>query len=313
MLRYFKITSENIYETNAGDYNWLVLDNASASEKSQLVDQYKLPADVFDDTYGAETVTRFEYLPENGLDKMWRLTVMDLSPETNDEIERRLHPITFLKSPNLLIMQVPMGSNLIDRLIQDYQNNPSKMDSLVLYGLLRLFIHFNYELVRQKQIIEELDQAARVTARNAALYQLTDTTKDLVYLRHALQNLQTSLKQFWAESMLAKDMPQLGLKRQIEHQQQYAEKQVAIYVDLVETIGGLFTDMMNNNLNHLMQYLNTAALLLAVPSLIAGIWGMNVGSLPGERTRFAFWVVLGIMTVITIVYGLYLAKKDYTK
>lgn len=40
--------------------------------------------------------------------------------------------------------------------------------------------------------------------------------------------------------------------------------------------------MMDNNLNHIMKYLDSAALIISVPALFAGIWGMNTGGLPGK-------------------------------
>ena len=40
--------------------------------------------------------------------------------------------------------------------------------------------------------------------------------------------------------------------------------------------------MMDSHLNHLMKYLDSAALVIAVPALISGIWGMNVGGLTGK-------------------------------
>ncbi|WGO85257.1 MAG: Hypothetical protein LKU_00064 [Lactobacillus kefiranofaciens] len=37
-----------------------------------------------------------------------------------------------------------------------------------------------------------------------------------------------------------------------------------------------------------MKYLDSAALVIAVPALISGIWGMNVGGLPGKEDKNGF-------------------------
>lgn len=47
---------------------------------------------------------------------------------------------------------------------------------------------------------------------------------------------------------------------------------IEIYRDLLESIGDLFNGMMDNNLNHIMKYLDSAALIISVPALFAGIW-----------------------------------------
>ena len=46
--------------------------------------------------------------------------------------------------------------------------------------------------------------------------------------------------------------------------------------------------MMGSHLNHLMKYLDSAALVIAVSALISGIWGMNVGGLTGKEDKNGF-------------------------
>ena len=46
--------------------------------------------------------------------------------------------------------------------------------------------------------------------------------------------------------------------------------------------------MMDSHLNHLMKYLDSAALVIAVSALISGIWGMNVGGLTGKEYKNGF-------------------------
>lgn len=57
----------------------------------------------------------------------------------------------------------------------------------------------------------------------------------------------------------------------IKLRQVHAEELITISRDLLETVGGLFSDMMDNNLNHLMKYLDFAALIILIPALILGI------------------------------------------
>lgn len=88
---------------------------------------------------------------------------------------------------------------------------------------------------------------------------------------------------------------------------------VTIYRDLLETIGGLFSDMMDNNLNHLMKYLDSAALVVAVPSLIAGLWGINTGGLPGKENTIGTILVFGLAILVGILTAIFLSRKDFSK
>lgn len=99
----------------------------------------------------------------------------------------------------------------------------------------------------------------------------------------------------------------------IKLSQRHANKLVRVYRDLLETIGGLFTDMMDNNLNHLMKFLDSAGLVISIPALISGIWGMNTGGIPGKSSSFGFLIVMSLATLLTIITAIHLKKKDYSK
>ncbi len=73
---------------------------------------------------------------------------------------------------------------------------------------------------------------------------------------------------------------------------------ILIYRDLLESIGDLFNGMMDNHLNHLMKYLDSAALIISVPAMIAGVWGMNTGGLPGKNSTLGFLLVVIASIVI---------------
>ncbi len=313
MLTHYQIIDGHIHAGDASNFNCLVLAGASLKERQAIIKKYALPEYIFDTDHILEPIAHFEYLDSSRLTHAWRLSLTNLSPMTSNAIEARLEAVRIIHSDDLLIFQIAQNSAFVEHLIAHCQTETATIDRLVGQALKRIYVHFDRELVRQKQLIDELDHAARATAKNAALFQLADTTRDLVYLQHLLDDLRDPVTQLWTDAIFSRALAHTHLRESIRRQQHRAEIRVSLYRDLIEAIGGLFTDMMNNNLNHLMQYLNSAALLLAVPSLIAGIWGMNVGSLPGEKVRFAFWVVIGITALITITYGIYLAKKDYAK
>ena len=186
-------------------------------------------------------------------------------------------------------------------------------ETLIGHLISLINVHFVSELRRQKQTIDQLDRSARVTTKNAELFKLADTERDLVYLQHTLEDQRRVLARLWKDARFSRALTDPDLKQHIQLNQRYAEKLIAIYRDLVDSTGSLFTDMMNNNLNHLMQYLNSASLVISVPALIAGIWGMNTGGLPGRNAAFGFWIVVGATVLITVASAAYLARKDYSK
>ena len=67
------------------------------------------------------------------------------------------------------------------------------------------------------------------------------------------------------------------------------------------------------DLNHLMKFLDSAALVVSVPAMIAGIWGMNTGGLPGEKSNFGFLAVSAGAMFLAILTAIYLRNKKYSK
>ena len=67
----------------------------------------------------------------------------------------------------------------------------------------------------------------------------------------------------------------------------------AIYRDIMSGTMDAFASIISNNLNIVMKILTSLTVVLAVPSIIASLWGMNV-NVPLQDSPAAFWLVLGI-------------------
>ena len=52
--------------------------------------------------------------------------------------------------------------------------------------------------------------------------------------------------------------------------------------------------MLSHRVNEVLRVLTAFSVIILPLTLIASIWGMNVG-IPGESSEMAFWVILGSM------------------
>ncbi|HKR81620.1 MAG TPA: magnesium transporter CorA family protein [Candidatus Saccharimonadales bacterium] len=68
-----------------------------------------------------------------------------------------------------------------------------------------------------------------------------------------------------------------------------------------------YTSISSNNLNQTMKVLTVATVIIALPNLFYGMYGMNV-PLPLQHEPWAYWAVLGFTLAIVIV-GLWLARR----
>src|SRR3954465_813706 len=82
------------------------------------------------------------------------------------------------------------------------------------------------------------------------------------------------------------------------------------YKEVVEALEETNESVITHRLNNVLRVLTSVSVILLPLTLIASIWGMNVGG-PGEGTREAFWVILGLMLVVLCGMVAYFRKRGW--
>ena len=80
-----------------------------------------------------------------------------------------------------------------------------------------------------------------------------------------------------------------------------------IYSDIISGMMDAFASVISNNLNVIMKLLASVTILMTVPNIVFGFYGMNVGVLPFAGS---FWPPLIISVAVIVVAGIILKKKD---
>ena len=78
-----------------------------------------------------------------------------------------------------------------------------------------------------------------------------------------------------------------------------------------------YGSVISNNANDIMKKLTIVTILLAVPTMIAGFWGMNMPVPWQAGYTFAetgwFWLVMGVTLMLTFIAGYFLLRKNPLK
>ena len=171
-----------------------------------------------------------------------------------------------------------------------------------------LFLRYLHDIhLRTEAIEQDLHQSIS----NVALLRLLTIEKSLVYFT-------TSLK---ADNILIDRVGKARLLTISEDDRDVLDDAAVEYLQALETAtihsnilnGTLdtFASLINNNLNNVMKYLTVFTIILAVPTLIASVYGMNIG-LPMQTYPHAFAVLVAIsasLAVIIVCVLFYLSKK----
>jgi magnesium transporter len=60
-----------------------------------------------------------------------------------------------------------------------------------------------------------------------------------------------------------------------------------------------------------MKFLASITIIIAIPTMIASFYGMNVLDLPLSDTPLAFEIIFGFSVMISVLLGLFMWRKDF--
>jgi magnesium transporter len=86
---------------------------------------------------------------------------------------------------------------------------------------------------------------------------------------------------------------------------------VDTFRELLSGVLDAYLAMASNRMNGVMKTLTSASIILLVPTLIAGIYGMNFGNMPELHDPYGYHKALGIMAAIIVVLTIYFKRKQW--
>ena len=95
----------------------------------------------------------------------------------------------------------------------------------------------------------------------------------------------------------------------VENQQ--AIEMTTIYRDIINGTRELMSSVIDNRLNNVMKYLTSITIVMAIPTVISGIYGMNLDArwMPLSDAPHGFLIICVITLLSCIVTLLFLRKK----
>jgi magnesium transporter len=84
-----------------------------------------------------------------------------------------------------------------------------------------------------------------------------------------------------------------------------------IYLHILNGMTNAFATIISNNLNSVMKFLASATIIIAIPTMIASFYGMNVLDIPLSQSPLAFETIFGISCIVSVVLGLFMWRKKF--
>lgn len=303
MIDYFSISSEGL-QKNTQAPNWLSVSNPTDAEKEQLEKEHHLPKNFF--TFGQHYSNVSFFKKYQAEDKKPLCLMLFIDIQSINEPESLSSTVTVFLTPDILITM--SEKSLIDQVLDTFKSEIFTKAGLILHTLQVINEHYLVFLKEQRKTIEEISHGTTRGSNRNILEKATYTEKNLVYIDNLLKEQRKTVNQLLKSKLVYTDR---DLAIELELQTKQATTSVQIYREMLSSISGLIDSMMDNRLNQLMKFLNTASLLLALPTLIFSLWGINTGGLLWRDSEIGSAMVVLVALIVSIISGIYLFRKDY--
>lgn len=177
----------------------------------------------------------------------------------------------------------------------------------VLHIVLRMAGKYLQYLNQIDKISNHVERELRKSMKNKELIQLLEIEKSLVYFSSSLKATNVTLEKIMRGRYikLYEDDQDLLEDALIEIKQ--AMEMSDIYLHILSGTMDAFASIISNNLNIVMKILASITLIISIPTVISGLYGMNTPNLPMIQY---WWFPLLISGILMAIAGYMLKKRD---
>ena len=209
------------------------------------------------------------------------------------------------------ILTVSLNKNPI---LEDFSKK--KMKNIITYKksrmLLQLF-YLNSEIFLNllRKLNKETEIAENVlknSMKNKALLKLLSLEKGLVYFTTSLKANEVVMEKTMRGNLIKLYDEDEDILEDAIIENKQAIEMAKIYRDILTGTMDAYASIISNNLNGVMKYLTSITIILAIPTIIASYWGMNV-AVPMQNNPLGFVIIVLISILIGVVVSIWLKKK----
>ena len=180
--------------------------------------------------------------------------------------------------------------------------------SFILHVLLQVAKRYLQYLKQIDKIYNYMERQLYKSQRNKELIQLLDLEKSLVYFNTSLKANEVTLEKILRGRIVTLYEEDHDLLEDVLIEVRQAIEMANIYSSIISGMMDAFASVISNNLNVIMKVLTSLTILLTLPNIIFGFYGMNIaGGLP---LAGFWWFPLALSGVVIAVVAVILKKKD---
>ena len=175
----------------------------------------------------------------------------------------------------------------------------------ILYANSKKFLSILYKINKE---LESTENKLKNSLQNEGLLKMLDLEKSLVYFTTSLKSNEVVMEKTTRGKIIKLYEEDEDLLEDAIIENKQAIEMAKIYSDILSGTMDTYASIISNNLNAVMKILTSVTFILAIPTLIASIWGMNV-ELPFQREPLGFLIITVFSIIMCIVATIWLKRK----
>lgn len=269
---------------------WIHLSNPTEEEIKVVTNSFDIPEEHIRAALDEEEKARLE------IDDDIILVIIDVPiHDENNRCSFTTVPLGIILLNNHILTVSTVKLSLIEEFVHGRIKSffTFKKTRFILQMLFRNSTYFLLYLKQIGRISDNIERQLKNNLRNQELMLLLELEKSLVYFTTSLKSNEAVLERMMRTEIVKRYPDDLELLEDVIIETKQAIEMANIYSSILSSTRDAFSTVMSNNLNIVMKKLTSITIVFAIPTVVSGLWGMNVGGVPFANDSFGFlWVVL---------------------
>ncbi|MFR0823577.1 MAG: magnesium transporter CorA family protein [Clostridia bacterium] len=201
------------------------------------------------------------------------------------------------------------------KIIEDLEK--IRLKTICTYKKSRLLLQIFYKnaseylkyLKRINKETEIAESVLKTSLKNKELLKMLSLEKSLVYFTTSLKSNEVVMEKTLRGKTIKLYEEDEDILEDAIIENKQAIEMAKIYSDILNGTMDAYASIISNNLNGVMKFLTSITIILAIPTMIASYWGMNV-RVPLQDNPLGFIIVVAFSIILGIIAMLWLKRKD---
>lgn len=242
------------------------------------------------------------------------LVILDI-PFTNMEDNSLVYdtyPLGIVRTNSMIITVCLKESKILEDFVTGkiksfFTYKRSRFVLQILYRIATYYLLYLRQIDKKSVMIEN---RLHKSMKNKELIQLLSLEKSLVYFSTSLKSNEITLEKLLKLKSFIKYEEDEDILEDVIVENKQAIEMANIYSNILSGTMDAFASVISNNLNIVMKFLASITIVMSIPNIFSGFFGMNVGGIPFSNNVYGFSIVVAIVALVCLLVTYILNKTD---